>query len=154
MDLIKIGPTKQDHYVAEGYNKTDFQELNNNLLFKTQAYMDLDFVKSLDLDVYIGMIFINILDFDDNSNVNVLNEYLPDNPAGGDYKVSFRANDFQMFETLMDLSGVYIDVNALVLSIRLKKTLSEGDFDLMEYLNSLNDPDLIEMFDILNLKLK
>lgn len=87
-------------------------------------------------------------------NVNVLNEYLPDNPAGGDYKVSFRANDFQMFETLMDLSGVYIDANALVLSIRLKKTLSEGDFDLMEYLNSLNDPDLIEMFDILNLKLK
>lgn len=87
-------------------------------------------------------------------NVNVLNEYLPDNPAGGDYKVSFRANDFQMFETLVDLSGVYIDVNALILSIRLKKTLYEGDFDLMEYLNSLNDPDLIEMFDILNLKLK
>lgn len=76
MDLIKIGPTKQDHYVAEGYNKTDFQELNNNLLFKTHAYIDLDFVKSLDLDVYIGMIFINILDFDDNSNQFLIEPFL------------------------------------------------------------------------------
>lgn len=76
MDLIKIGPTKQDHYVAEGYNKTDFQELNNNLLFKTHAYIDLDFVKSLDLDVYIGLIFINILDFDDNSNQFLIEPFL------------------------------------------------------------------------------